>query len=834
MKTRTSITHPLQIDTLQIDGVSGLIGLTMCPGKSGPSSRGDYAWSRDLQADTKVIADWGVDLWICLMEPEEMKTHGVAALPAAAGRVSRYINLPISDLCAPDERFESAWKKAGPLVHKSLQHGKKVLIHCRGGVGRAGTIAARLLVEFGQHPAGAIPAVRAARKGAIETASQEYYLASLVALRGTARINDKRQVAIDAGSTKNDRAARACGGLLGLLTGDALGVPHEFKSAGDIPPSEHIEMVMPSHYKRSYRQVPYGTWSDDGAQALCLLESLFAKDDLDPADVGARLVSWWQDGHMAVDGKVFDIGTQTSQALSRLRAGVAPLEAGAGASTGAGNGSLMRVLGLALWHKGSTNALFEKAMRQSMVTHAALEAQLCCALYCGVADGLLDGLEMDAAWNAAEAALRRYCASNAEQFRVLEQRILTSQYRTNPTGTGYVVDALWSARACLRENDYAAVVRAAVGMGCDTDTTAAIAGGLAGIAFTVAGIPEHWLQTLRGKDIAEPLLEALRKHHGGGTPQAPNISGLANSNLLRETIARHGIGSRQSFRNLSVYPLISTTEGGAVSYRLLDEAITEGKVSITEVSEAGHVPELAFANHGDRPVLLIDGQELRGARQNRTLNITILAEPGSELIIPVACVERGRWAYREQHLQSSEEILFSSARAERTRAVSESMRRKTGARADQQRLWQMIDEQLRSAKSSSETDNMADLYESNRDRLASYCQAFTWLPNQAGAVFAIDGKPVAVELFDSPTTFRNHFDKILRSIALDAAGSTQPVETGAELRAVQAFLEEVCSADTQSFKAIGAGIDLRLQGDRISGGALQVEDHVVHLSGFCV
>ena len=834
MKTRTSITHPLQIDTLQIDGVSGLIGLTMCPGKSGPSSLGDYAWSRDLQADTKVIAEWGADLWICLMEPEEMKTHGVAALPAAAGRVARYMNLPISDLCAPDERFESTWTTVGPLVHKSLQDGKKVLIHCRGGVGRAGTIAARLLVEFGQHPARAIPAVRAARKGAIETSSQESYLASLVPLRGIARRTDKREGEINPGSNKNDRAALACGGLLGLLTGDALGVPHEFKSAADIPPSEQIEMVMPSHYKRSYRQVPYGTWSDDGAQALCLLESLFAKGDLDPADLGARLVSWWQEGHMAVDGKVFDIGTQTSQALSRLRAGVAPLEAGAGASTGAGNGSLMRVLSLALWHKGSTEALFEKAMRQSMVTHAALEAQLCCALYCGVSNGLLDGLEMNAAWDAAEAALRRYCASNVEQLRVLEQRILTSPYRTNPTGTGYVVDALWSARACLRENDYAAVVRAAVRIGCDTDTTAAIAGGLAGIAFTGAGIPAHWMQSLRGRDIAEPLLDALRKHHGDGAPQAPNISGYANSNLLRETIARHGIGSRQSFRNLSVYPLISTNGSGTANYRLLDEAITEGMASITEVSEAGHVPELAFKNRGDRPVLLIDGQELRGARQNRALNITILAEPESELIIPVACVERGRWAYRQQDLQTSEEILFSSARAERARSVSESMRRKAGARADQQRLWQMIDERLRSSKSSSDTDAMADLYESNRDRLAAYCQAFTWLPNQAGVVFAIDGKPVAVELFDSPTTFGNHFDKILRSFALDAAGSTQPVETGPELRTVQAYLEEVCSADTQSFKSIGAGVDLRLASDRISGGALVAEDRVVHLSGFCL
>jgi hypothetical protein len=248
------------------------------------------------------------------------------------------------------------------------------------------------------------------------------------------------------------------------------------------------------------------------------------------------------------------------------------------------------------------------------ITHAALEAQLCCALYCGVANELLDGLEIDAAWNAAEAALRRYCAIDVEQLRVLEQRILTSPYRTNPTGTGYVVDALWSARACLREDSYAAVVRAAVGMGSDTDTTAAIAGGLAGIVFGRGGIPAHWMQSLRGKDLAEPLIKALGSHHREGAPKIPTSVKRPNNDLLRETIAQHGIGPRQHYRNLSVYPLIATKVSSAVSYQLLDEAMEQGLARITEVSEEGHVPELAFKNNGSKPVLLIDGQELRGAR----------------------------------------------------------------------------------------------------------------------------------------------------------------------------------------------------------------------------
>jgi hypothetical protein len=301
--------------------------------------------------------------------------------------------------------------------------------------------------------------------------------------------------------------------------------------------------------------------------------------------------------------------------------------------------------------------------------------------------------------------------------------------------------------------------------------------------------------------------------------------------LLRATLARHGIGPRQHFRNLSVYPLIATSDG-PTRYSLLDEAIKQGSARITEITEDGHVPELAFVNKSSKPVLLIDGQELRGARQNRTLNITILARPESELVIPVACVERGRWTYSERHLEASENMLFSSARAARARAVSASMRRQTGARADQQELWNMIAKQLRSTKRASKTDAMDDLYECHGARLAAYRQAFTWLPNQAGAVFAIDGRPVAVELFDSPVTFQRQLDKVIRSFALDAAGSVRPNETEPQLQAIQAHLEQVSSTDCEMFNAIGEGEDLRLASNQIAGGALVVENRVVHLSAF--
>jgi ADP-ribosyl-[dinitrogen reductase] hydrolase len=516
MPRRTSTSHPLLIDTVAIEGYRGILGMTLCPGKKGPSSLGQYTWDRDLLADTARIANWGADVWLCLMEPEELSQWGVESLPRVASAVSQFFLLPITDVQAPDERFESAWAQVCPIVQASLRAGRKVLIHCRGGLGRTGTIAARLLVEFGLSPHQAIRQVRAARHGAIETSGQEAYVRGLAHLQGMARLHAPSPVSSmsisPAWRSVDQRADRARAGLLGLLIGDALGVPHEFKPPSAILPREQIEMVVPKGYPRSHAQVPAGTWSDDGAQALCLLASLLSRGHLDPEDLARRLLDWRDHGYMAVDGRIFDIGIQTHRALDRIKAGVPALDAGSRSASASGNGSLMRVLAVALWHVGSRDALFALAMRQSRVTHGSMQAQLCCALYCGVADLLLDGVASEDAWSRSIDDLRAHCRADTNALRVLDQDVLNSPTRITPRGTGHVVDALWSARACLQEGDYASVVRAAIALGHDTDTTAAIAGGLAGIRFGEAGIPSRWRADLRGQGLSAPLLEALHAH----------------------------------------------------------------------------------------------------------------------------------------------------------------------------------------------------------------------------------------------------------------------------------------------------------------------------------
>lgn len=307
-----------------------------------------------------------------------------------------------------------------------------------------------------------------------------------------------------------ERRERIAGGVYGLLVGDALGVPYEFHSPGEIPESSAIEMEPPPGFRRAHAGVAPGTWSDDGAHALCLLASLLHCGRLDVDDFGRRLVNWYEWGYLAVDDRVFDVGVQTARALRAMRDGVPAREAGPRGEHDNGNGALMRVLPLALWHRGSDEELVRDAMEQSLVTHGHARSQVCCALYCLWARRILDGSGDDVAdpFTPAVASLRAILPAEHDARRELEAHVRPEDDGA-VRGTGYVVDCLRSARHALAAGSYEQVVRAAIRLGNDTDTTACVAGGLAGVRDGVAAIPARWLDRLQVRSIADPLVEAL-------------------------------------------------------------------------------------------------------------------------------------------------------------------------------------------------------------------------------------------------------------------------------------------------------------------------------------
>ena len=305
--------------------------------------------------------------------------------------------------------------------------------------------------------------------------------------------------------TKQDQLK---GAIYGLLVGDAVGVSYEFLLAEQLPAYDQIEMRPPNNFAKTYPHIPVGTWSDDGAQALCLLDSLLYKNKMDTEDFMKRICNWYQCGYMAVDFQVFDVGVQTAEAIRNYLSGVPLLQVANNDVLANGNGSLMRVLPLAIWHQGSDIQLIEDAYAQSHVTHAHLRSKVCCALYCLWARSILNGLDIAAAWSDAVTKLRAYLKDKPNDLEQLEYYIRPDELEKG-TGSGYVVDCLKSARYALKQTTYQDVIKTAIAFGRDTDTTACVAGGIAGLYFGFDSIPESWLAQLRAKDLVEPLLAKL-------------------------------------------------------------------------------------------------------------------------------------------------------------------------------------------------------------------------------------------------------------------------------------------------------------------------------------
>jgi len=178
-KIFTSINSPLRIDVIVVPGSCGQIGMTLCPGKKDQGYSGN-TWNRDLDADLDVISKWGANAVVTLLEEFELDMLGVPTLPSLVlNKGMEWHHLPIRDLDIPDERFEEKWLQNGQRIKSILAGNGQIVLHCRGGIGRTGTIAARLLVEFGFEPSKAIALVRRARQGTIETLAQERYVLKL-------------------------------------------------------------------------------------------------------------------------------------------------------------------------------------------------------------------------------------------------------------------------------------------------------------------------------------------------------------------------------------------------------------------------------------------------------------------------------------------------------------------------------------------------------------------------------------------------------------------------------------------------------------------------------
>lgn len=302
-------------------------------------------------------------------------------------------------------------------------------------------------------------------------------------------------------------------------------------------------------------------------------------------------------------------------------------------------------------------------------------------------------------------------------------------------------------------------------------------------------------------------------------------------NAIAPTIAALQLAPAQSYRNLSVYPLLAA-QPAPQGYLTLDEALERKLACITELTQGGVVPELRFDNLSDQRILLLDGEELVGAKQNRVLNLSILVPAGAQIVIPVSCVERGRWHYLSHEFRSAKRQMYAKARAAKMVQVSMSLHTTGTRHSNQAAVWADIATKSTRLGSHSATEAMAAMYEQEHDRLEGFERGFHTVDRQVGAVFALNGRVVGVEVFDSAQAFGKLFNKLVGSYALDAIDEPLTEEVAATEQVVAEFLFRIQAAAIERFPAIGEGEDLRLHGQGVLGSALLAEGRIIHLTAF--
>ena len=230
------------------------------------------------------------------------------------------------------------------------------------------------------------------------------------------------------------------------------------------------------------------------------------------------------------------------------------------------------------------------------------------------------------------------------------------------------------------------------------------------------------------------------------------------------------IGNPRTYRNLTLTPILF--KDGPLSSAepiSLEDAFAKGAIQVNEVSAEGHVPELRVKNSGDVAVLILDGEELIGAKQNRSVNVTILVPPQSEIVIPVSCIEAGRWGYSRPGFAAAGRVLNQEIRYRKADAVTRSLKQRHLRFSDQRAVWDGVGKTLHALGAASRTSALSDGFESRANAITDYLAAFQLEPGQIGIIFRIGGAIAGLDFFGSEKDLHVRFSETPPRIG--AAGS---------------------------------------------------------------
>jgi ADP-ribosyl-[dinitrogen reductase] hydrolase len=449
------------------------------------------------------ILEAGVRVFLDLTEEGELKPYRPIALATAATlgidpEELTFLRHPIRDVSVP--RRTAEMREILRAIRRERHRGQTLYVHCWGGRGRTGTVAGCALNELFGHRGDESLAVLFARWQACAKA----------AWSDSPETEEQRRYVREWNPAGTIHASVIRGALFGAAVGDALGVPVEFQGR----PARKSDPVTGLRAFGTHHQ-PAGTWSDDTSMILATMTGLIRSGGCAPEAVMEEFCAWMDEARHTPHGVVFDIGNATREALTRARSGTPPLECGGTADWSNGNGSLMRILPVALAYADDPD-LIVKASELSSLTHAHERSRFCCAFYCLVSSDLMHGGSIETATAFAWDVLdHRWTFSPEERprFDALHPDRLFAREEDTIRSTGHVIDTLEAALwVNARHDEFADAVLHAVNLGDDTDTTGCVAGGLAGILHGEGAIPGKWLDGLVKREELVALAEGFADH----------------------------------------------------------------------------------------------------------------------------------------------------------------------------------------------------------------------------------------------------------------------------------------------------------------------------------
>lgn len=306
--------------------------------------------------------------------------------------------------------------------------------------------------------------------------------------------------------------------------------------------------------------------------------------------------------------------------------------------------------------------------------------------------------------------------------------------------------------------------------------------------------------------------------------------------ITQNSLTELKLGLVQRHRNILVFPLLSPVNGEC-HWLTLGEALGSNRMMVTEVSQSGSVPQLKVMNQSDRPVLILDGEELIGAKQNRILNTTILLKENSETIVPVSCTEQGRWSNISVNFADAGVVMSRKIRALKSRSVSQSLAADAGYESNQGEVWREIEALQASSGTKSPTGAMQDVFKARERDLKECLDIFTVAPGQTGLLVLIEGEIAGFDLIPHSRIYALEHSKLIKSYVIEALiGSVKNESKAVDLKEVEGraedFFRTVKESDEQSFPSIGYGTDYRFKRTGIAGAGLVHQDRVVHTSFF--